>query len=159
MLLFWQSQLSGRIIIFHQPRFPWKFRGIPFLFTTIWGKSVVWGPSDPSWCPRWYLFATHLKRYSAVVKFCSSSGYKNPQQTHHWEISPANFFSKDYFLPWQLYLDFSKVVKAQLFFWYMKNFGTRLPGCTCWKLRSKLTWQWKMDLCKFPTNPCWSTRV
>ena len=25
-------------MIFHQPRFPWNFRGFPLLFTTIWGE-------------------------------------------------------------------------------------------------------------------------
>ena len=33
--------LSGQIIIFHQPRFPWN-KGISLTKTTIWGE-VVWG--------------------------------------------------------------------------------------------------------------------
>ena len=37
------KELFGQIIIFHQPGFPWNSRGFPLQFTTIWGKSVVWG--------------------------------------------------------------------------------------------------------------------
>ena len=40
---YWNTHLilhqSGQIIIFHQPRFPWNFRGFPLLFTTIWGEN------------------------------------------------------------------------------------------------------------------------
>ena len=48
--------LSGQIIIFHQPRFPWNSRKFPLTITTIWGKSVVWGrelfwPESTRWAP------------------------------------------------------------------------------------------------------------
>ncbi len=62
---------SGQIIIFHQLDFP-QIVGFPLLFTTIWGKSAVWGT-------RYNL----IRRHTVAVKRKVRNSTCNPTKTQH----------------------------------------------------------------------------
>ena len=55
-----QHQIWPNGIIFHQPRFPWNFRGFPLQFATIWG------PKNSCFRPRWNLTRSNGYGYTPI---------------------------------------------------------------------------------------------
>ncbi len=72
--------LSGQMVHNISPtdRFPWNFRGFPLLFTTIWGKSVVWGRELICPNPRWKVieskerFGVGLRLFTGNLHFVAT---------------------------------------------------------------------------------------
>ena len=88
-------QVSGQIIIFHQPRFPWNSRGFPLLFTTIWGENscevaIIW----PEVCPlplhrhSQSLPVRHLGRPGQFLQVSSPHATTNKTSHGPWLVIP-----------------------------------------------------------------------
>ena len=161
-----QLHVSGQIIIFHQPRFPWNFRGFTFQNATFLGANrsceviIIWHGLGMTWGNVWlhsYLWALKVVRQLSIqnpnllcctpeVELASSPAKSVPETSRRFE---------PIWLDFQSFFQVPAVEKPLEVYSFSVEKSNRFSDKTTWHHFKKIKVAKKLDV-NYSIKICWN---